>query len=266
MRQLCFAGLLWAGSALAATIYDSIPAPQPPNVPSLGYQATQTSEFGALIQFAGSSRDLSTVTVLMSDWALASTYSSLSATWNHPLTLNLYSVDNSGPNPAPGALLATRTATFAIPWRPEASAGCNGGWRAADNLCYSGFAFTVSFDFTGVTVPNQIIYGFAYNTQTYGANPLGTDGPYNSLNFGLPAGPSIGTNPFPDTAYWNTSTASNYSDGGAGGTGTFRRDTDWSGYTGGVRFEAVDAVPEPSGFLLLGSGLLALAWGGRRKR
>src|ERR1700686_5275000 len=77
-------------AARATVIYDSIPGPLPPNVPSLGYQATQTSEFGDLIQFAGTSRGLSQVTVGMSDWALASDYPSFPGssgpTWNHPLT------------------------------------------------------------------------------------------------------------------------------------------------------------------------------------
>ena len=115
----------------ATVIYDSIPAPLPPNVPSLGYQATQTSEFGDLIQFGGTSRVLNRVTLAMSDWALASDYPSFPGssgpTWNHPLTLNLYNVDNSGPNPAPGTLIATRTQTFAIPvaaaGRPDVSRG-----------------------------------------------------------------------------------------------------------------------------------------------
>jgi hypothetical protein len=43
----------------------------------------------------------------------------------------------------------------------------------------------VAFDFTGTTVPNSLIYGLAFNTETWGANPIGTSGPYNSLNFGL---------------------------------------------------------------------------------
>lgn len=175
--------LLVAGSPLGASvIYDSIPAPLPPNVPSLGYQATQTSEFGDLIQFGGTNRTLKQVTLAMSDWALASDYPSFPGstgpTWNHPLTLNLYNVDNSGPNPAPGTLIATRTQTFAIPWRPPADPTCPGGtaWRASDGNCYSGLAFTVTFDFTGTSVPNQIIYGVAFNTETWGYAPIGTPG------------------------------------------------------------------------------------------
>jgi hypothetical protein len=212
-------------STLGSFVYNSILGPLPGNVPSLGYQATQTAEFGDLIQFAGTNRALSMVTLVMSDWALASDWPTFNTgpTWNHPITLKLYNVDNSGPNPAPGTLIATRTATFPIPWRPVADPTCPGGtaWRAGDGNCYSGFAFTITFDLTGTTVPNQIIYGVAYNTETWGANPIGTPGPYESLNYGLAnRAPSVGSNPFPDTAYWNTETASNYTDGGTGEWGS----------------------------------------------
>ncbi len=260
--------LLAAASPLAAgasTIYSSIPNPLPPNVVSLGYQATQSAEFGDLIQFGGTGRVLQHVTVVMSDWALASDYPSFPGstgpTWSHPLTLNFYNVDNSGANPAPGTLIATRTQTFPIPWRPPADPTCPGGvdWRASDGNCYSGLAFTVTFDFTGTAVPSQIIYGLAYNTETWGYSPIGTPGPYVSLNFGLASQPpTLGTNPFPDTAYWNTQTPSNYADGGAGGVGVFRRDTGWTPYSGAISFEAQDpaAVPTLSPLAL---GLLALA-------
>lgn len=237
----------------ASIIYDSIPGPLPPNVPSLGYQANQTSEFGDLIQFAGTNLVLKQVKLVMSDWALASDYPAFPGatgpTWNHPLTLNLYNVDNSGANPAPGTLIATRTQTFAIPWRPPADPTCPGGtaWRASDGNCYNGLAFTVVFDFTGTPVPNQIIYGVAYNTETWGYTPIGSPGPYASLNFGLAdQPPSVGINPFPDTAYWNTQTASNYADNGAGGVGIFRRDTGWTPFSGAVTFETQGLAEVPA--------------------
>jgi hypothetical protein len=69
---LC-AAAAFAVPAQGVAIYDSIPAPLPPNVPSVGYQATQTAEFGDLIQFGGNGRTLTQVTLVMSDWALAST-------------------------------------------------------------------------------------------------------------------------------------------------------------------------------------------------
>jgi hypothetical protein len=241
--------------ASGGVIYNSIPTPIPPNVPSLGYQATQTSEFGDLIAFDGTGRQLDRVTVLLSDWALASTYGSSSPTWDYPLTLNLYNVDNSRPLPAPGLLIASVTQTFAIPWRPEADSTCPGGtaWRASNGNCYNGLAFAVSFDFTGVTVPDQIIYGLAYNTNTWGYDPTGQSGPFESLNFGLStSAPTVGTNPFPDTAYWNTGTA-----------GAFHRDTGWSPYSGAVTF---DVVPESGTYLLLSCGLLVIGLAGRLRR
>jgi hypothetical protein len=263
-----------------STIYNNInnaPGPLPPNVQSLGYQATQTSEFGDLISFAGTDRSLTTVTLVMSDWALASTYGSMSPTWSHPITLNLYNVNNGGPNPAPGTLIATETQTFAIPWRPEADPTCPGGgtaWRASDGKCYNGMAFAITFNFAGTTVPNSIIYGVAFNTNTWGYQPIGKPGPYESLNFGGndSAPPSVGSRPFPDTAYWNTATAGNYADGGAGGTGTFRRDTGWSAppppFSGAVSFQAttLSSTPEPGTFALLGMGLLGIGLVARRRR
>ena len=42
--------------------------------------------------------------------------------------------------------------------------------------------------------------------------------------------------------YWNTLTAANYTDGGAGGVGIFRLDTGWTPYTPAVRFTTF-AVP-----------------------
>lgn len=277
----CLLATLAPLAAGASIVYDSAPNPLPPNVPSLGYQATQTAEFGDLIQLAGTNRSLSRVTLVMSDWALAADYpafpGSSGPTWNHPLTLNLYSVDNSGANPAPGALIATRTQTFAIPWRPPADPTCPGGtaWRAGDGNCYSGLAFTVAFDFTGTVLPNQIIYGVAYNTQTWGYAPIGTPGPYVSLNFGLASvPPSVGSNPFPDTAYWNTQTPGNYADGGAGGVGIFRRDTAWTPFSGAITFETTDLPDAPTlspralGLLAFALALLAivrLRAGGRRR-
>jgi hypothetical protein len=197
----------------------------------------------------------------------------MNPTWNHPVTLNLYNVDNSGANPALGTLIATQTITFAIPWRPAADPTCQTKTtgRASDGTCYNGLAFTITFDFTGTVGPDQIIYGVAFNTNTLEYQPIGQPGPYESLNFGLAqVAPTVGTNPFPDTAYWNTQTAGNYSDGGAGGVGVFRRDTGWIDPTlgplsGAVSFNATAAVPEPGTLGLLLTGLLDVCLVARRR-
>lgn len=232
--------LFGATSVLAqagTTVYDHNPTPLPPNVPSLGFQATQTAEFGDNVLLAGTDRVAATATVTMSDWAKHSDYPSMPAAgFNHPITLNIYSVNHSGPNPALGALLGTVTQTFLIPWRPEADPLCPGGtaWRASDNLCYNGLAFKITFDLRGLvlTLPSDVIVGVAYNTNTWGYHPIGLPGPYESLNVGLATGTpaSVGVDIESDAVFWNTSTPSNYTDGGAGGVGIFRRDTLWSPY------------------------------------
>ena len=103
-RMMFFAALvvaslsvsLAAGSAFAASVYNATPNPLPPNVASLGFEATSTSEFGDYVHLAGTDRRLTTVTVTMSDWALYSDYASdirysgNSATWSHPITVNVY--------------------------------------------------------------------------------------------------------------------------------------------------------------------------------
>ena len=242
------------------TIYNTNPNPLPGNLPSLGYEATSTTEFGGLIQFAPGPRNLTLATVTMSNWAKESEYETVgtSAGYTHPLTLNIYNV---GALDTVGSLIGSQTINALVPWRPETTAGCATGWGPS---CFNGFAFQVTFAFGGLVVPDSVIYGLAYNTADYGAPPIHAAGPYNSLNFALSLdAPSVGTNPLPDTAYWNTSYAGFYTDKGAGGVGTFRQDTDWSTYHGAIEIQAT--TPEPGAILLFGTvvGALTLL---RRKR
>ena len=63
-----------AGAVTPSAVYDATPNPLPPNVASLGYEATSTSEFGDKVHLAGTNRVLDEITVTMSDWALKSDY------------------------------------------------------------------------------------------------------------------------------------------------------------------------------------------------
>jgi hypothetical protein len=236
-------------SASSTAIFNSILDPLPGNLPSQPYQAQQATEVGDYIRFAGTERNLSSVTVTMSSWAKHSEYPLMPAAgFNHDLTLNIYNVDNSGLAPALGTLIKSVTKNFVMQWRPEADPTCPGGtaWKAENGNCYNGKAFNITFDLSseGITLPDKIIYGIASNTQTYGNPPLGVPGPYNSLNFALNdiSTPSVGTDVEPDSVFWNTITAGWYADGGVGGVGTFRRDTAWTPYVPAIRF---DVTPTP---------------------
>jgi hypothetical protein len=236
------AAVLAAGASAAPTpsvVYNAVPSPLPPNVASLGFQATSTSEFGDYVHLAGTDRVLNAVTVTMSDWALYSDYSTdvryagNSTSWSHPITVNVYS-SHLGANGVPDQRLGTTTQNISIPWRPPADPTCSTptAWRAGDGQCYNGLAFNATFDLSSlnVTLPNDVIVGVAYNTQSYGASPIGVAGPYNSLNVGVPSGQtaSVGSDDSSDKVFWNTSQAAFYTDGGAGGVGTFRQDTNWT--------------------------------------
>lgn len=232
-------------------VFTNLAAPAPPNVPSQGYQCCGTSEVGDEIALEpGTPRRAGFVTVLMSSWSLHSTYPGMSAEgYEHPITLNLYTDAASANAHAPAASV---TETFTIPWRPEADPTCPGGtaWRAGNGSCNNGYAFTITFDLRALnyTLPDQFIYGVAYNTNTWGYEPIGAPGPYESLNVGtanfnqVAQVPTVGTDVDPDVVYWNTVHGSWYSDGGAGGSGTFRADTGWSGYPVGATFTTF-AIP-----------------------
>jgi hypothetical protein len=239
-----------AGASSAATVvYNNLPKPLPGNVQSVGFQATSASEFGGQIQTTGGSATNPTITVGMSSWACqsggatdGSCVSAAGATYNEPITLNLYAV---GPENSVGTKLVTVTQNFAIPYRPSANAtkcAGNGGWYKAGN-CFHGKLFKIKFAKLGskkapVTLPEKVIVSVAYNTFTHGYAPTGVEGPYDSLNVALTEPlkegeevlPSVGSDPAPADAYYNTSVGGFYCDGGAGGTGTFRLDAGcWTG-------------------------------------
>jgi hypothetical protein len=247
--------LLVAGAAFAeVTGYDSLPTPPAPNVPSVGFEATSTAEFGDQVRLVPSSlRKLSSVVVTMSSWACesgggASCATTPGSTFDHPITLNIYAVDNSVVPPRTGAVLATKTVSFSIPYRPSVDPTCPGGtaWRAGDGNCYNGLANDIEFDMTdlAVTLPDDIIWGIAYNTSHHGYSPLGgAGGPYDSLNVGTSPAATVGTDEDPDAAFLNSTWAGAYCDSGAAGTGVFRYDGSlgcWAGYVPAAQFNFTD--------------------------
>lgn len=259
-RSEVVAAVASAGTA----VYNNIPNPVPGNVPSQGFQCCQTAEIGDHVALAGTARRARSATVLMSSWSLNINYPSMDASgYTHPITLNIYNVITSGPTPALGALIGTVTQSFLIPWRPVADPTCPGGtaWRASSGTCYNGYAFTIEFDLRalGLTLPDQFIFGVAFNTNSWGYAPIGQPGPYESLNVGtanvggVGVPPSVGVDVEPNAVFWNTGPA-------FGGNFTFRRDdVDWLGYSPAARFNAFTVATSVAGCKLGGWTTLSRA-------
>lgn len=232
-------------NAPSTVVYNAVPATLTPNVPSEGFQATSMSQLGDYVHLAGTDRLLKTVTVTMSDWALksdskniafcaanAANCNSTGFVW--PITINVYST-HLGVNGVPDTLLATKTVSVTIPWRPEADATCPSPtqWRSpANGNCYNGMAFNATFDLSNLNVilPTDVIVGVAYNTQSWGTAPVGVEGPYNSLNVGVNANQTVyvGQDDSSDKVFLKSAWAGAYS--GAGIVGVFNQDNGWAPY------------------------------------
>ena len=257
-----FAAPASAGNAANANIiYSSLLGnPLPGNSPSLAFESTSTSEFGNAVTFAGTNRTLSSVVLTMSSWGcVTGTWQAgdcvtpSGATFNVPITLNIYNASTDGLNP--GTPITSVTQTFAIPYRPSASTKCTdasaGKWYDGNTkTCFNGLANKVTFNFSGVTLPDSVVYGIVYNTSHFGPSPI-TDSSacpaggcgYDSLNVALSTSVTAGSNTIPGTTWLNSSWADAYCDGGYDGTGTFRLDSPtsacWAPYVGpAVQFKA----------------------------
>lgn len=238
---LICASAVAAGAASGAVVYDNIPDPAPGNLPSLGYEATSTSEFGGQVELATSKRKVTAVYVDMSSWACEKGASSTCETkgkakFSQPITLRMYEV---GPGNAVGSRIFSERQVFKIRYRPSENPACpvteegNKGWGAE---CFSGVLQRIKFHVPHVAVPQKVIIAIAYNTENYGEAPTGVAGPYNSLNVALDseydeassewkeyAPPSVGHDPAPADAYLDSTWGGAYCNAEEG-TGTFRLD------------------------------------------
>jgi hypothetical protein len=232
-----------------SVIYNSVVAsPIPGNLPSEGPEAYYFNELGNEVTLSGSNRSLSNVVVELSSWGCASGHwysgdcsTPAGATFNEPITFNLYNASPDGTNP--GSLIASVTQNFAIPYRPSASPKCTAGrwWDSSLKTCFNGFGTTITFNFSGITVPNEVVYGIAYNTSTNGYSPYGYDTAcyassggcgYDSLNIALSQDTSnvtVGSDPNPGTLWQYSNYGNEYCDGGTAGTGSFRLDSPGTG-------------------------------------
>jgi hypothetical protein len=263
------AAVMAAGAALAVgagaanaemeVVYNNLPATMPGNVVSQPFEAAQMSQFGGAVTLAGTARKGGMVMVGMSSWACQKgswtgtpeCQTEKGAHFEYPITLRIYSV---GPGGEVGTLLKSVTKVEKMPYRPsQNNMHCvdgeghptGGWWEMHKKLCFHGKYFKASFMVSKFTWPSQAIVSISYNTSDFGSEPQRPKPCneesggcfYDSLNVGLSEPgtetetPTVGSQPYPESAYQDSITPSNYCDGGAGGTGTFRLDAGcWTGY------------------------------------
>jgi hypothetical protein len=210
--------------------------------PSLGFEATNTNEFGDEVGLAGTARTLGSLKVLFASyacqsgsWNTGNCASATGAEFSYPITANIYAVDNSTSPPSPGTLLATVTTTQTIPYRPSADpVNCPGtgqwfnplapGGGACQNqkstvLTFTNWTYRNGFD---GTLPDQVIWTVAFNTSHAGYTPTGVAGPSDSLNVGAmsyPGAPYAGTDTNEDLAFISS----------GGTTAPLQADSGWTG-------------------------------------
>jgi hypothetical protein len=237
--------LAWASASAGAMvtytpIYNNIPSPLPGNAVSEAMEATSSSEFGGEVQLAGPTADHSKVSVALSSWACQSggaedgtCVSAKGAKFEWPVTLHIYT---TGAGDSVGTLIASRTRTFKMPYRPSASPACTGehlGGYMKMGRCFHGKLFKITFILAGVAIPSKAIVSVAYNTSDFGAMPQRPQPcnsepsgcPYDSLNVGgFEGAPAVGGDPQPQSDYISSLWTGAYCDAGVSGTGSFRFD------------------------------------------
>lgn len=247
------------------TVYNSLPPTLGANfLSSEGPEAYSFNEFGNGVTLT-SGGQLASVTIMLSSWGCGTSgawYSDNCVTapgakFTEPITLNIYDAPATDPagqadtvgSGLPGAKILSVTKTFSIPYRPSANhakcqgtspyAGAGAWYDSQLGQCFAGLATTITFNVKSLhaVVPANIVYGIAYNTTHYGYSPYGestacytssTGCPYDALNIALaddPTNLSVGSDPDPGGIYQNAVAGSQYCDGGAAGTGTFRFDS-----------------------------------------
>jgi hypothetical protein len=259
---LCMAAVSAAPASAASTVvYNASVQPLPGNLPSVGAEAYSFSEFGDQVTFAGTARTVGAVRITLSSWACQQgnwvnhdCVTTTGATFPVPITLNIY---NPAGNVA-GSLITHVTKTFNVPYRPTANLKkCNGSnlgkwYKASDATCYNGKAANITFNLKslGLTLPDTVVIGLAYNTTHYGYSPIGESPAcygteagcaYDALNIALGPAVTVGSKQYPDTVFQNASFAGDYCDNTLT-PGTFQLDSPanacWSGYVPAIMVKA----------------------------
>jgi len=191
-----------------------------------------------------------------------------------PLTLDLYALSRStlsdinkpGTYPAAGTPIATVTQTVLIPWQPTPSTTSKclstdqsdfssylQAWKSPSG-CEFGAPADITFNLPhgGVLVPDGLVWGVAFDTESWGSSPVRYDGPFDSLNVAVTKSVRVGEDANPGGAFLDSTEADEYAScaNSSGNlitgcpTGSFRNDPNgWTGYVPAARFTASIPIP-----------------------
>jgi hypothetical protein len=168
-------------SVLYSSLVSPFSADNPPNEWwSLSFGGTNATQFGDKINL-NSTSPLKSVTVMLDSQAVGT------GTFPVPVTFTFYQPGSTGGSV--GAVLATQTKTFNVPYRPAGDAtACAAGTNSifagfandgtqwfdpATGSCYYGVVYPATFTFKGSKLPTTVVYGVSYDATT---------GPASSLN------------------------------------------------------------------------------------
>ncbi len=203
---------------------------------SMAFEATGADQLGNDITLANGGGRLGDVVVSMGNFAPASESTPLN------ITLNIYnpSASEPGNGVAPGSLIATDTVTITPPGTASGYTGTPSSTSGIDN-----FNVTFNFQSQRITLPDEVVYGIAYNNTTVDT------GVNVNLSYDSSSVPSVGADTYP--GYLFVAQA-------AGGN------TDVGGPTGEITCQSVSTVFEqystqPSVYGSTACGLAALPVG-----
>ena len=183
-----------AGTApTSPVLYSSLDKTMPPDWWGLSFGGTGATEFGNKINLS-SSAPLDNVVVDLDSQACetgsgATCVTTPGATFNQPITFTIYSQGTTAGSV--GSVIATKTQTFAIPYRPSASpTACDAAsasifagysndgtqwFDSATGSCYYGITYAATFNFGDISLGStSVVYGISYDATT--------PGPAQSLN------------------------------------------------------------------------------------
>ena len=184
----------------APNLYDSM-TDSSNYVWSFAYDATGANQFGNDVTFINGGGRLGDVVVSMSNFNPASSSAPL------PITFNIYnpSASEPGNGVAPGSLIATDTVTITPP-------GTSTGYTGIPPT-YGVDNFNVTFNFSPqkITLPDDVVYGIAYN------NTSVDTGLNVNLSYDSSSVPSVGADTYPGYLFVSTADGTNDDVGGATG-------------------------------------------------